>query len=149
MSARITVDLAGEAGVQQMLGQLMGRELNNRLRRVVRAGAAVFREVLREKARAGDFPASFAKTKTTNHRMPIATSVYPASSLVNIFEGGAGEHVIGGSGQVLFNPDTGFAARGPVLHPGMGARPLVGPSFEEGRHGAGDASERALWEGVR
>lgn len=143
------IDLRGDREVRAMLDQFTGRQLQNRIRRMARAGAGVFRRVLRDRAHAGDFPATFAKTSTKAHRNPIGVSVRPVSPLVNIFEGGAQQHSIGGPGQLLANPDAGFAARGPVSHPGMNARPLVGPSFDQGRDEAEDAIEDALWAGVR
>jgi hypothetical protein len=144
------IDLRGEKEVQDMLASMAGRQLANRLRRMVRAGAAVFRSALRDEARSrGDLPASFAKTRTKAHRNPIGVSVSVASPLVNIFEHGAVPHPIGGGGQLLANLEAGFVARGPVQHPGMAARPIYGPAFAAGHDDAEDAVDRELWEGVR
>lgn len=149
MTARFDIDLRGDKEVQEMLGQFIGRQLVNRIRRMVRAGAAVFRTALRDEARSrGDLPVSFAKTRTKAHRNPIGVSVRVASPLVNIFEHGAVSHPIGGGGQLLANPEAGFVARGPVSHPGMAARPIYGPVFAASHGDAEEEVERELWEGV-
>lgn len=144
------VDIRGIPEAQKLLDTLSGRELQNRVRRGTRAGAKVFREEVRAQARArGDIPDRFAKTATRGHRSPVGTSTGPTSPLLNIFEPGAGPHPIGARGQLLVNPDAGFFARGPVRHPGMAARPLIGPIFEAKQ---GEASEKALdsiMEGIR
>lgn len=126
----LTVD---DKAVRKMLAKYNAREMHNRLRRGVRAGAAVYRAELRSQARSrSDIPRSFAKTRTkSSSRLggDIYTNVRPVSPLLSIFEGGAGGHSIGQLGQALSNRDTGFFARGPVMHPGMRAHPLLGPIF--------------------
>ena len=49
---------------------------------------------------------------------------------------------------MLANAQTGFAARGPVHHPGMAARPLIAPVFDAAKDRAGDAMEKTLFEGI-
>jgi len=139
--ARRVLDIRGLPETRQLLGSLMGGELQNRVRRGTRAGAKVMRQELRRQAASPQFPRSFRKTKTRGHRNPVGTSVGPTSPLINIFEPGAGEHPIGDTGQVLTNFNSRreqageyrggiFFARGPVDHPGMEARPLIGPVFD-------------------
>lgn len=147
---RITVRGTKEAA--KLLDSLSGRELRNRTRRGVRSAAKVFRTELRAEASSrSDLPKSFKKTATRNHDNPIATSTGPTSPLINIFEGGAGQHPIGAKGQLLHSQqgEPLFAARGPVKHPGMGARPLIGPVFDAKDDEAGDAAILTIFEGIR
>lgn len=147
-----TVNVRGKKEAAQLLDSLSGRELRNRTRRGVRSAAKVLRTELRSQARSrGDLPKSFAKTATKNHDNPIATSVGPTSPLLNIFEGGAEAHEIGGTGQLLHSQqgEPLFAARGPVKHPGMEARPLIGPVFDAKEDDAGDAAILTIFEGIR
>jgi hypothetical protein len=136
-----TVDVRGLPETKKLLRSLSDGQLQNRVRQGTRAGAKVMRTELRSRAASPQFPRSFRKTATRGHRNPVGTSVGPTSPLLNIFEGGAGSHPIGGGGQVLSNFDNRrqeagsyrggiFFARGPVSHPGMGARPLIGPVFD-------------------
>lgn len=156
-----TVSLRGSREARRLLDSLSGSELQNRTRRGTRAGAKVFREQVRSEARSrADIPDSFAKTATKGHRSPVGTSTGPTSPLLNIFEGGAKRHDIGGRGQVLTNIGSRraaadqarsgiFFARGPVSHPGMGARPLIGPIFEREERAATDAAIDEMLEGLR
>lgn len=155
------INVRGIPEAQKLLGNLSGSQLQNRVRRGTRAGAKVFREEVRSQARArADIPDRFAKTATKGHRTPVGTSTGPTSPLLVIFEGGADDHRIGAPGQVLTNIGTRreqadkatagiFFARGPVSHPGMAARPLVGPVFEAKE---GEATKKALdtiMDGIR
>lgn len=145
-----TVTVRGKREARALLDSLSGRELVNRTRRATRAGAKVLREEVRRRASSGEFPKSFRKTATRNStRGGIRTETGPTSPLVNIFEGGAGSHLIGDRGQPLVNPGEGFFARGPVHHPGMDARPLIGPAFDAKEDAAGDAAIAELLEGIR
>lgn len=146
----ITVNVRGQKEAVRLLDSLSGNELQNRVRRGTRAGAKVFREEVRSQARSrSDIPDSFARTATKGHRTPVGTSTGPTSPLLNIFEPGAGVHPIGGRGQVLSNPAEGFFARGPVSHPGMAARPLIGPIFEAKDDEATNAALDSILEGIR
>lgn len=137
-----TFDIRGIPEAKKLLAGLSGRELQNRTRRGTRKGAALFRKQIRARAAGrSDLPKSFKKTQTRNHRNPIGTSVGPSSSLWHIFEGGADGHTIApGSGGSKFllsgragerGRTKGFVASEPVWHPGMGARPLTVPIFNE------------------
>ena len=152
-------DVRGVPEVRQMLEQVQGRELNNRMRRALRRGAKVFREALRDEARSrSDLPTSFAKIRTRAHRNPLGVSVSPKSPLSTIFEHGASAHQIGAPGQLLSNfegrrqagPTQGrpFFARGPVRHPGMAARPFIGPTFDAAEGRASEAMRDELLEGL-
>lgn len=144
----------------QALFKQVDRELNNRMRRALRRGAKVFREGLRDEARSrSDLPRSFRKTRTRPHRNPLGVSVSPSSSLSNIFERGATTHQIGKAGQLLSNFATRrekadkhrggfFFARGPVTHPGIGARPFIGPVFEATEAAAQRAIADELFKGI-
>lgn len=138
----VTVDLRGAPEVQKMLAQFEGRELNNRTRRSLRASGAVFRKRMRAKGRAGwaNRPRSFNKTRTRSHRIPLGLSVSPQSPLSNIFEGGAKPHGI--------PIGTGPSAGRTVQHPGVAARPFVGPVFSESEREATDAFMDTFMEGV-
>jgi len=150
--SRLTVDVRGLKEAGELFDQLSGRELQNRTRRATRAGAKVMRTELRRQARSRqDLPKSFAKTATRGHRNPLGTSVGPTSSLINIFEPGAGPHPIGEGGQLLHSQqgEALFAARGPVRHPGMDARPLIGPVFDATQDQAAESAMDELMRGLR
>lgn len=138
-----TIDLRGLPEVNQMLAQFEGKALNNRMRRSLRGAGAVFRKRMRAAGRMGwaNRPRSFNRTRTRNHRNPLGVSVSPQSALSNIFEGGAGPHGI---------PITkgSFAGR-TIRHPGVAARPFVGPIFEAGEDQARDAFGDELFEGIK
>ncbi len=144
----ITVDLRGEAEVQAMLGQLQGRELQNRTRRALRAGVKPIREEMRRKGKTKGFPRKFATTRTRNHRNPLGVSVSPKSPLSPIFEHGAKTHPIGKAGQLLYGTDPPFVARGPVDHPGMAARPFIAPVFAATEDKAESEFSKALLERI-
>lgn len=155
----ITYDLRGGKEARELLDSLSGRELQNRTRRGTRRGAAIFRAEARRRAGTGGIPSRFKKTRTRGHRTPVGTSTGPTSPLLNIFEGGAGRHAIGRGGQILTNLNTRreagteqgppFFARGPVSHPGMAARPLVGPVFEAKKEDAAEAAMDEMLRGIR
>jgi hypothetical protein len=94
------------------------------------AGIKVFRDEIKRRAGSGGIPRRFGNTKVRHHRNPLGISTAPKSPLSSIFEVGAGGHNIGQDGQLLANAASGFFARAPVAHPGMSARPLIGPAFE-------------------
>lgn len=154
------VSVRGTKEARKLLDDLSGRELQNRVRRGTRAGAKIFREAVRSEALSrSDIPNSFAKTATRGHRTPVGTSTGPLSPLLNIFEGGAGQHAIGGHGQLLTNFGARrqgadqyqggfFFARGPVHHPGMDARPFVGPIFDREEDQATEAAIDTFLEGI-
>ena len=153
--SRATLEIRGGPSIARTLNALGGRELQNRTARATRAGAGVFRRELRSSVKSGTHPASFRRIATRNHRMPIGTSVGPTSPLINIFEGGAGRHPIApgklqssGNRPMLLSGKGGehyrsrdFAASMPVSHPGMGARPLIGPVFDRSN---GEAAAKAM-----
>lgn len=174
MSVRIVVRGTREA--RKLCESLSGKELQNRTRRATRAGAAVFRKKVRSEARSrSDIPDSFARTKTRGHRTPVGTSTGPTSPLLNIFEPGAGAHVIApgweGSGsetatrraregtftgKLLMSGQAGdrwrardFVASGPVRHPGMAARPFVDPIFESEKDEASETAMDTFLAGLR
>lgn len=146
------VTVRGTREAQKLLESLSGRELQNRTRRATRRGAAIGRKALRaEASRRSDLPGTFRKMATRGHRTPVGTSTGPTSLLLNIFEGGAKRHSIGASGQMLSNFDKRreggagfrrgfFLARGPVDHPGMAARPFIGPVFEREQDAMSEAA---------
>lgn len=155
-----TINVRGIPEAKELLEGLSGQQLQNRTRQATRAGAKVFREDVRREARSrADIPNSFAKTATRGHRNPVGTSTGPISPLLSIFEGGATSHPIGGPGQPLTNvkdrvgrvgaSDAAFFARGPVRHPGMAARPLIGPIFQRDEAEATEAAMDTLLEGIR
>lgn len=138
----LTVDVRGLPETVELLESFTDRQLQNRVRQGTRAGAKIMRTELRSRAQDPKYPSSFRKTKTRGHRTPVGTSVGPNSPLINIFEPGAKAHPIGGTGQLLHSQqgERLFAARGPVQHPGMAARPLIGPVFEATKDDAAEAA---------
>jgi hypothetical protein len=156
LAVSVTVSLRGDREIRKLLDSLSGRELNNRTRRATRAGASVMRADLRRRAASAEFPRSFRRTLTRNHRNPLGTSVGPGSPLINIFEGGAGGHTIAPSNSPLLAGPAGkrwrdapFLASEPVSHPGMGARPLIGPVFEATKDEAARKAMDTMLEGIR
>jgi len=148
------VNIVGIPEAKAMLDQFQGRELENRTARATRAGAKVFRRELRSAVKSGLHPHSFRKTATRNHRTPIGTSVGPTSPLLNIFEGGAGRHTIMPDKAGMLSGRAGthyrtraFAASMPVSHPGMSARPLIGPVFDSTNGEAAEAAMDTLFTG--
>jgi hypothetical protein len=156
MAVQTTLDLRGRDEVDQLLDQLHGRELNNRTRRALRAGAGEFRDEMRRQGRKPGYPRGFSKTRTRSHRNPLGVSVSPKSPLSTIFEHGAGVHTIAPRARgILAGPsgqrsrDQVFFARGPVTHPGMRPRPLIAPVFRAAEDDAEDAVVDVLFEGIR
>lgn len=154
-----SISLRGDKEIAKLLDSLSGRELQNRTRRATRAGAKVFRQGLRARVSGPQYPRSFRKLATKNHR-DGSTSTGPTSFLLNIFERGAKRHPIGKPGQLLSNfatrrgladKHTGgfFMARGPVNHPGMAARPLIAPEFEADQDKAAASAMDTLTDGLR
>lgn len=140
----ITIDLRGDEEIKRVLKSYTGREMQNRIRRGNRAGAAVFRKRLKAEGTRGDLPRTFRKTRTRNHR-DGSVSVSPKSPLSAIFEHGAGQHTIAPRRGPFLASGQGeepFFARGPVEHPGMRARPVIAPAFRSGE----DAATRAWFD---
>lgn len=139
----VSIDLRGLPEVQKMLGQFTDREMVNRTRRALRGSAGVFRKRMRGAGQMGwpSRPKTFRKTRTRNHRTPLGVSVSPQSPLSNIFEGGAKAHAI----PIGRGP---FAGR-LIQHPGVAARPFVGPIFDAAKREAEGKFTDDLFEGVR
>lgn len=152
MGAVVDVDVRGLPEVRKMLGQVEGRELNNRTRRALRAGVKPIREELRRRASSGKFPRKFKQTRTRAHRNPLGVSVSPGSPLSNVFEHGAKSHTIAPTHGLVLASDQGarepFFARGAVRHPGMAARPISGPAFEAKKDEAVKAFSDELLKGI-
>ena len=127
----VGIDLRGVPEVQEMLSQVTGGKLNNRVRRALRAGLKPIREEMRRKGMSPQFPRRFRKTRTRGHRNPVGVSVSPQSPLSTIFEHGAKPHLIG--------------AR---QHPGMAARPFIAPVFVAAADKAKEAFMDTLMEGL-
>lgn len=139
----IDFDIRGVPEVKAMLDQVDERELRNRTRRALRASGAVFRKAMRSKS-AGNWPRrpkGFRKTRTRNHRLPLGLSVNPQSPLSSIFEHGARPHTI----PITTGPNAGRT----VQHPGVAARPFVGPIFDAERAEAEKAFADKLLEGIQ
>ena len=155
----LTYDLRGAKEARELLDSLADNQLQNRVRRGTRRGAAIMRAETRRRAGSNGIPSRFRKTRTRSHRTPVGTSTGPTSPLLNIFEGGAGRHAIGDPGQILTNLETRrqagaeqgppFFARGAVSHPGMAARPLVGPVFDAKKDDAAEAAMDEMLKGIR
>ncbi len=163
-------DLRGLPETRKMLAEYEGKELYNKERRAVAAGAKVFQAPLAAAARAHhggaeNVPASFAKVpaprRSTHGGLsghdPTAT-VRPKSPLFNIFEPGAGAHTIaprhgdlaGAPGEGSWTKEGrkrrgGFYARGAVRHPGMSARPLLPGVFAAHLGEAEDAAANVIF----
>ena len=155
MAETITVTLEGLPEVRELLDRFHGRQLSNRMRRALRAGAKEFRTEMRNQARSrSDLPKTFAKTRTRAHRTPLGVSVSPQSPLSSIFEGGAKPHTIRPASGFLVGKagdrsrTRAFFARGPVRHPGMAARPFIAPVFDASEDRAEDSFGRVIFEGI-
>jgi hypothetical protein len=155
MSEVVRLELQGLPEVRQMLDQLGPREMYNRTRRALRAGAAVMRAEMRREGAAPGYPSGFRKTRTRNHRWPLGVSVSPKSPLSNIFEHGARAHPIAPKKARVLAGRAGerwrtrpFFARGPVTHPGMAARPFIAPVFQAAEPGAEQAFRAKFLEGL-
>ncbi len=100
----VDVHLEGLPEVRRLLAQFQGRELQNKMRQAVRAGAKPFQGTLRSAAAndvEGNVPMSFTKvpaakvsTRGGASGRDIEARVRPKSPLFNIFEPGASAHVI-------------------------------------------------------
>jgi hypothetical protein len=164
--------LEGLPECRRMVDEATGRQLQNRIRRAVRAGAKPFQAELKAEAASHhggseNLPASFAKVpaaKTSTHGAGggIEAYVRPSSPLFNVFEPGAGAHEIAPHGSRLAGPAGGrgwsaqgrkrggaFFARGAVRHPGMAARPILPSSFAAKVGAAETAVARAIFGGGR
>lgn len=140
MSSRIDFDVRGMDEVKHMLAQVQGRELNNRMRRSLRAAVAALRGPLRAAASTNRYPRKFRRTRTRAHRNPLGVSVSPGSPLSTIFEHGARPHAI----PIKRGPMAGRT----VQHPGMAARPLSGPVFDANQRKAEEAFIQTLLGGL-
>lgn len=161
----LRVTVTGTKEARHLVASLSGRELQNRSMRGFRAGSKVFRTAYRSEVKSrSDLPGTFAKTKTRQHRTPLGVSVGPSSPLINIFEGGADSHEIAPGGQMSVTGHRAMLLAGPagdrwrtrpmlasepVTHPGMGARPSVGPVFEREQDKASDAAMDTILAGLR
>jgi hypothetical protein len=158
----ISVDFRGLPEIRKLLGEFDDRQINNRTRRALRAGAKVMREGLRDEARSrSDLPKSFRVTRTRSHRNPMGVSVAPKSPLSPIFEHGAKRHeiapgkmTVSGRHLLLAGPAgerwraRAFLASMPVSHPGMGARPFIAPVFAAKQQATEKAVADTLFEGL-
>jgi len=156
--------------VKAMLDRYSPRQMQNKMRRVVRAGANAFKPDLIGQARAhhgaGDqnVPLSFQKVpaaKVTTHGgagSDVEAYIRPASPLVNIFEPGAGAHTISPHGKPLRGPAgpggwtkvgrkraRDFMTRRSVQHPGLQSRPELPAAFQSGLPDALDQVNRVLF----
>lgn len=156
----LVVRVNGTAEARRLTEHLEGREMQNRTRRATRRGAVVFRTAVRAEARSrSDIPDSFAKSKTRGHRTPVGTSTGPTSPLLNIFEEGTKPHMIAPgaeSHKLLLSGHAGerwrsrdFVAGEPVRHPGMSARPIIGPVFAAKQDEAAEAAMDEYLRGLR
>lgn len=146
------LDIRGLPETRELLDSFTGNQLQNRVRVATRAGAKVLRTELRSRATDPQYPSSFRKTKTRGHRTPVGTSTGPDSPLLYIFEVGAKPHGIGkgapnsqGTKTVLYNASEAFIARAPVKHPGMAARPIIGPVADAKQDEAAKAAMDVLF----
>jgi hypothetical protein len=131
MPRLVQLDLRGLPRVNALLDEFRGTRLTNRVRRSVRTAVRPIRDALRRRGRSGRYPRGFRNTRTRDHRTRgIGVSIGPASRLSPIFEHGARPHAI----PISRGPWAGVTAR----HPGMLARPISGPAFDESQ----DAAER-------
>lgn len=169
MSA-VAFDVRGTKECLAMLDRFAGRELVNRMRRAVRAGAKPFQSAVKAAAAAeptGNLPASFTKvpaakvsTRGGVAGRDIIARIRPKSPLFNVFEPGAAAHDI--SGDLLVGPaGTGgwtatgrkrsqaMGARGRVRHPGMKARPILAIAFAASAAAAQAEVARVLFEPAR
>ena len=158
----IDVKVTGVAGVDRALDEVSGSSLARRIRSGEMAGATSFAAAIaaeaRRRAAAGPshVPADFARTAT--RRTARGVIIRPASPLLAIFEEGAGPHAIaprhgrrlggrGGRGMGAGQRDraSAFFVSGPVQHPGMAARPILGPAFTVGETPAVRSVSEALF----
>lgn len=140
--SRVVLDLRGTDEVHKLLRTLSGQQLQNRMRRALRRGGGVFRDGIRNAGPMGwaRRPRSFYRTRTRNHRNPLGVSVAPQSPLSTIFEGGAGPHAI----PIAQGPYAGRT----VMHPGVAAKPFIGPIFASTNDDAGEAATDELFAGI-
>ncbi len=155
MSESVSVDLRGLPEVQKMLAELGPREVTNRTRRGLRAGAKIIRQEMRRQGAKPGLPKGFRKTRTRSHRTPLGVSVSPTSRLSNIFEHGARRHTISPRVRGVLAGRAGerhrahaFFAPGPVSHPGMAARPFIAPVFAASQARAQEAFQSTFLEGL-
>lgn len=137
------IDWRGLPEAKALLESFQGQPLQNRVRRGMRAGAAVWRRKIRSAGNAGwpNRPATFNKTRTRPHRTPIGISVSPQSPLSNIFEGGAKPHAI--------PIGKGPLAGATVHHPGVAAQPFLVPIFDSSDGEATDAAADVIFADIR
>lgn len=165
--AGVTVDLRGLPEVRRMLASVDDKERRNRERRAVRAAAKPFNTGLKAAAASeptGNVPKSFQRVGTrvsasARREGEIVAIVKPKSALFNIFEPGAGPHMIaphhgllagygGGFGfwtQGSRKRARNFVSRRAVRHPGMKARPLLPTAFAGNVEKASDAATAVIF----
>jgi hypothetical protein len=158
--------ITGADEILKVLDGLDGKDRQNTERRAVRAAAKPFQASLKSAAASADVPRSFQKVpaaKISTHGgasgRAVVAKVRPSSPLFNIFQPGAGAPQIApkapprqfgqvGSGSWdpagRKRPDT-FAAHGPVRHPGLAARDILGPAFAEAEAAAMQAFEAVIF----
>jgi hypothetical protein len=163
------ITVLGLHEAEKLLDGFTGKDLRNAERRAVRAAANAFKPEIVAAARgrhgsgSGNVPASFAKVpaaKVSAHLgADVSASIRPKSPLFNIFEPGAGAHVIaprrkgqlaGPAGPGGWTKDgrkrrADFYAHGAVRHPGMSARPILPGAFSAGSERAVDAAAAAIF----
>jgi hypothetical protein len=135
----VSISIDGLPEVKRRIEGLTGRQMQNKLRRAVRAGAKPMQASLKVMAAAqptGKLPHTFkrvpaAKVSASARRGgQIVASVKPKSALFNIFEPGAEAHEIGGGAETRTGKDGRTRkVRGGRRTSGM----LAGPSGIRGR----------------
>jgi hypothetical protein len=138
----VAIEIEGIPGAKKMVEGLTGRQMQNRMRRAVRAGGKVMQGTLKAAAATeptGNVPASFKKVRapkvsaSLRRGGDIVSSVKPDSPLYNIFEPGAGGHEIGGG--AAFRPGSGGRTRkvrGGRRTGGRLAGPAGGRTWDDG-----------------
>jgi len=170
--ATYEIHVEGLPEVQRMLARFQGQQLQNRMRKVVRAGIKPFQGSLKSEAASQhggseNVPLSFQKvpaakvsTRGGASGREIEAYVRPKSALFNIFEPGAREHTIaprrkgrlaGPAGSASWTQKGrkrkgAFLSLRPVRHPGLKPRPLLEPAFEAKVDEAVDVIVRNLFD---
>lgn len=151
----VEIHFEGVPQVKAMLAEFSPRQLQNKMRRAVRAGAKVFGGGLKSTAQshhggAGNVPLSFQKVpapKVSTHTeggTGVEAYVRPKSPLFNVFQPGAKRHTIRPKRRGELKGPAGtnrwdsvgrkragaFFAQGPVSHPGMSDRDILSPAFQ-------------------
>ncbi len=170
--ATIEIHLEGLPETQRLLARYQGQQLQNRMRRVVRAGIKPFQGGLKAEAASHhggpeNVPLSFqkvpaAKVSTRGGVSGREVEAYtrPKSALFNIFEPGAGSHMIAPKKKGVLQGPAGsaswtqkgrkrpgaFLSFRPVRHPGLAPRELLEPAFNAKVDEAVDVIVRTLFD---